>query len=464
MKELIEIVGSENVVDGVEVLEKYSKDMSFVPPIRPRCVVYPKNNAEILRIVEWANGCLVPLVPVSSGFPRFRGDTVPSVGGAVVVDVSGMRRVLRVDRGSRVALVEPGVSFGGLVSVLGEVGLAPFMPLMPRGSKSVLASVLEAEPMVTPKFHWDFQDPLACAEVVFGSGELFRSGEAVGPGSLEDQWRVGKVQSRGVGPAYVDFSKLLQRVQGTLGIVTWASVYCRPMPRVREAFLVACEDLSRLVGLVYRLMWRRLGDVCLVLNGCNLACMLREKGEDIAGLRDSLPSWMLVFTIEPGGLLPERKAEYYRGEFEGLAQCFGLEPARQVCGVNADDVARMVSSVSSEPYWKLRLRGGVQELFFLTTLDRVGEFVELFYKVAGRCRFPLKDVGVYVQPVVQGSSCHCEFDIYYDPHAPGEAELAKNVYCEAARALVKAGAFFSRPYGLLRDITYPYVAAPFIIA
>lgn len=464
VKNLIDTVGRDNYFDDIETLNRWSKDYSFVPQRRPMAVVKVKESALVPRIVELANRSLTPIVPVSSGFPKFRGDTIPSVGGAVILDLSEMKRVLKVDRRNRIALIEPGVTFSELASVLAKNGLVPFMPLMPRRSKSVLASALETEPVITPKYHWDTQDPLACVEVIFGSGELFRTGEAVGPGTLEDQWKVGKVQSRGVGEAYIDFTKLLQRVQGTLGIVTWASIYCRPMPEVKETFLVPSEDLNKLISLVYRLMWRRLGDVCFILNNCNLACILKEKNEDITGLRDSLPSWMLVFTIEPSGLLPEKKAEYYKAEFVGLAQSFGLEPTAQVNGVNAEDVAEMVSNVSPEPYWKLRLRGGVQELFFLTRLDRVHEFVSLFFEVAGRFKFPVKDVGVYVQPIVQGSSCHCEFDIYYNPHVPEEADAAKNVYCEAARTLARAGAFYARPYGILRDITYPYVAAPFIIA
>jgi len=39
---------------------------------------------------------------------------VPSTGGAVVVDMSGMKKIVFVDRARRVAMVEPGVTFGEL--------------------------------------------------------------------------------------------------------------------------------------------------------------------------------------------------------------------------------------------------------------------------------------------------------------------------------------------------------------
>ncbi len=108
------IVGIENVIDTPEVLERYSRDCSFARPMKPRFVARPKNAEEVQGIVRWANVTGTPLVPVSSDFPHFRGDTVPSVPEAVTVDLSRMNRIIRIDRRNRVALIEPGVTFGQL--------------------------------------------------------------------------------------------------------------------------------------------------------------------------------------------------------------------------------------------------------------------------------------------------------------------------------------------------------------
>lgn len=59
----------------------------------------PKNLQEVLEIVLWANQAKSPLIPVSSGPattvssgpPRFNGDTVPSVANTFMVDLSGMK-------------------------------------------------------------------------------------------------------------------------------------------------------------------------------------------------------------------------------------------------------------------------------------------------------------------------------------------------------------------------------------
>src|SRR4030042_5248362 len=119
-EKLVKIVGAGNVIEKQSALDEYSRDFSFVNTIKPACVVKPRNTDDIKQLVNLANETLTPLVPVSSGSPRFRGDTVPGTGGAIIVDLSGMRKIIRVDRYHRVAMVEPGVTFGELISAAGK--------------------------------------------------------------------------------------------------------------------------------------------------------------------------------------------------------------------------------------------------------------------------------------------------------------------------------------------------------
>jgi FAD/FMN-containing dehydrogenase len=161
---LEEIVGKGNVLDSPDILETYARDLSFVPRVRPRCVVRPGNSGEVQGIVKWANKTMTPLVPVSSGTSHFRGDTVPRLGGSVIVDLSRMKKIMRIDARNRVAWVEPGVTFGEINAELSKAGLTTYMPLCPRISKSVLTSILEREPITMPAHHWDCTDPMFCKE------------------------------------------------------------------------------------------------------------------------------------------------------------------------------------------------------------------------------------------------------------------------------------------------------------
>jgi len=133
-KALAEIVGPEHVSDEPGVIEAFSKDHSFARACEPCCVVRPGDAGQVEAIVKWANEARSPLIPVSSGPPHFRGDTVPVLGG-VAVDLSRINAIRMIDRPERVAMIEPGVRFGELQTALEKEGLRLPAPLSPRSSK-----------------------------------------------------------------------------------------------------------------------------------------------------------------------------------------------------------------------------------------------------------------------------------------------------------------------------------------
>ena len=94
------------------------------------------------------------------------------------------------------------------------------------------------------------------------------------------------------------------------------------------------------------------------------------------------------------------------------------------------------------------------DIFFLTTLDKVPKFIDVMNNVAAQYDYPSSDIGTYIQPMVQGTSCHCEFDLYYSPSDAGESARIRELSVRAAEALMNAGAFFSRPYGDVADLAY----------
>jgi len=140
--QLIEIVGEGSVLDSPEIGESFSLDCDLSPPLSPRFMVKPRNADEVQKIVLWANETHTPLVPMSSGGPHFRGDTDPTAPESVIVDLSGMTRIPKIDRRNRLALIEPGVTYTQLQPALRKEGLRVITPLLPRSNKSVIASLL----------------------------------------------------------------------------------------------------------------------------------------------------------------------------------------------------------------------------------------------------------------------------------------------------------------------------------
>ncbi len=208
-------------------------------------------------------GLLPPRAP-----PRLRGDTVPA-GEAVMVDLSGMDKMVRVDRRNKVALIEPGVTFERLIPRWMRPASRCSCRCFPSAGKSVLASALEREPITIPKYHWDMTDPLLCTELVFGTGDLFRTGSAAGPGSLEQQWAAGRrpeephgpgpdrLRARGAGLAgHHGRGHLVLGQAGGQARASTASTSCRT------------ESSARLIDFTYRVLRPKLADELLILNAC----------------------------------------------------------------------------------------------------------------------------------------------------------------------------------------------------
>ncbi len=445
---LVKIVGAENVNDGPAALNSFSRDISFSNTLRPACIVKPRNSGEIKQIVSLANETLTPLVPVSSGAPHFRGDTVPSAGGAVIVDLTGWKKIIRVDRYHRVAMIEAGVTFGELIPAAEKEGIRLNMPLLPKKSKSVVGSMLEREPVIMPKYQWDMSDPLACVEVIFGTGDDFRTGQAAGPGTIEEQWAAGAVQKAPYGPGPIAWHRFIQGAQGTMGIVTWASLRCELLPKLEEPFLVGAANLGPLFELTQWLVRRRLANECFILNRTDLAAIYAKKWPaDYESIKSALPPWMVFFNLAGYDYYPEDRVGYQKKDVLGLTQKLGLRLERAQGGVSAVELLKKVQQPCTDTHWKLRYKGASQDIAFLTIYDKLEGLIETMNDLADKAGYPVSDMGVYIQPVVQGTSCHCEFNLFYDPQNSREAGMVRELTNQAVNTLISKGAFFSRPYG-----------------
>jgi FAD/FMN-containing dehydrogenase len=366
-----------------------------------------------------------------------------------------MKKIIRVDRLNKIAMIEPGVTFNELIPEVAREGLRLNIPLLPRSTKSVIGSMLEREPVIMPKYHWDIADPLTCTEVIYGTGDTFRTGSAAGPGTLEQQWEIGAAQNEAAGPAQADFYRLIQGAQGTMGIVTWATVRCEQSATVEEPFLVSSSKLNDLLEFIHWILRRRLVDDCLVLNNSNLARILTKEGtKEYSSIKDTLAPWVLFFTVSGYKYFPEEKVDYQIEAMADIAKSLKLEPVRAIGKASAFEILKMLHKPSEEPYWKLGDKGACYDIFFITTYDKLPELVSTMKGVAEKFDYPVSDMGVYIQPIVQGVSYHCEFNLFFEPNNLREEDKIRGLSEAAFEALVSCGAFFSRPYGSWADMAY----------
>jgi FAD/FMN-containing dehydrogenase len=232
------------------------------------------------------------------------------------------------------------------------------------------------------------------------------------------------------------------------------SMKCRFLSSISRAFFIPNNKLEPLVQLCYYLTRIRFTGKIFILNRTNLACLLGRTPEKITALRKGLPEWILFVSCEGYGPLPEEKVDYLEADLRKAARSRDLEAYTEIAGADAGEFAGLLSQPSPELYWKSRLSGGFDEIFFLTTLGKTPEFALLMRELAGQVGFSSESIGAYIQPVVQGTSCHCEFNLYHDPDDQAVTAMVKKLVDEALDRLEQQGAFFSRPYGKWVDVAY----------
>ncbi|MFX1388966.1 MAG: FAD-binding oxidoreductase [Promethearchaeota archaeon] len=444
---LVKICGSKNISNDPTLLKKYSKDLSFFHKNEPKYIICPENRKQIQDILILANLLKLSIIPVSSpSGPRHHGDTIPRYSNSIILNLSKLNKIINIDKKNRVAMIEPGVTYADLIPILHKKGLKLLMPLSPRCSKSVLTAALEREPITIPRYMWDSSDPLLCTEVFFGNGELFKTGTAAGPGTIKQQKKSGQAQVNPMGPTQFSPFRVIQGAQGSIGIVTWVTLKLELLPSVHKVYHLQSDNIEELLDFQHELVKYRLCDELLILNNLNLACLIEEDPNNILKLAKKLSEWNLIFLISGKGELANDRVSYLEGDIDDILKEKNID-LPIISPIDENDILRFLYQADKNP-WRLRLSGGYQDIFFISNYENIPKFIELVKK-----QIP-NNLGIYIQAINQGTSYHCEFNIFYNPHNKKQTLDTKDKFIETSIKLMDLGAFFNRPYGLWAKEVY----------
>ncbi len=456
-EKLVAIFGNDRVLDSPEILNAYRSDYSLTPPGTPTCVIFPEDSKEIQSIVNLANEDAIPIIPCSSRV-HFFGTTIPKQGG-IVLDLKKMNKIWDLDERNRKITIGPGVTWKQLYDKLAKKNLMVCSSLLPHQDRSVITTLLEREPLVIPLY--EYGEPIMSMEVVWPNGTLFRTGSASAPNFPKTLVEGANPQ----GPGVMDFYRLLQGAQGTMGIVTWAILKTEYLSPVSRIFFLPFDRIEDAISPTYTIERRKIGYECFLMNKLDMALILAENyPADFEICLQKLPAWTLVLALRGGRRRPEEKLQYEENalknvckEYNGL-QLLPALPGSPHSGIRLADILRS-SWPDKKTYWKHQYKGNSLDLIFITRLRKVPEFMSTIIRLAGRHNFSINDIGVYIQPIEGGRSCHVEFNFFYDHNVPEERETVSALNDEAAEALLSQGALFTRPYGSLSDLVYENAAA-----
>jgi len=200
----------------------YSSDASLVKGL-PDFVVRIKSVQEVSRILCLASRLEIPVTPRGAG-TGLAGGAVPIEGG-IVLDMSGMNRILEIDLDNLQVIVEPGVVRDRLNDALKPHGF--FFPPDPGSSAMCTIGGMisnNGSGMRCVKYGTTRHYVLDL-EVVLADGRIINTGSRM-------------LKSA----AGYDLTRLMVGAEGTLGVITRAGLKVVPLPGVRKLVLASFQD------------------------------------------------------------------------------------------------------------------------------------------------------------------------------------------------------------------------------
>jgi hypothetical protein len=143
--------------------------------------------------------------------------------------------------------------------------------------------------------------------------------------------------------------------------------------------------------------------------------MAKGNTSEYGKIKNSLPPWIIFYNVAAYDYLTEERIKWQVADIKDLSQRIGLEPAQSLGTVSAFDVLKTVQGPSGDFYWKTPAGWACHDIFFITSLPRLGHCIDEMMALAGFVGYTTANLGVYVQPVVQGVKYHVEFNLFYNP-------------------------------------------------
>ncbi len=234
IKQLIKATSKESVLTSEEDLAAYSYDGTFAEA-NPVAVILPENTEQVSRVVQLAAGGKMPIITRGMGSGLAAG-SVPFPDNSLVICLTRMNRILEIDRENSLVIAEAGVITAHLQAAVEELGL--FYPPDPSSIRQSTIGGNIACNAGGPRClkYGVTGDYVLGMTVVLADGRILITG--------------GRTIKDVTG---YDLKKLFTGSEGTLGIITEATLKLIAKPRFQRTALVefdSLEEASRSVNAV----------------------------------------------------------------------------------------------------------------------------------------------------------------------------------------------------------------------
>jgi glycolate oxidase len=271
--------GADAIVAGDAISDDYAHDEALgATPNLPIAVVRPLTTADVAAIVRVAREHGVPLTARGSG-TGLSGACIPSADG-VVVSFERMNAIVELDLENHVAVVQPGVTLEQLDEATKAHGLV--YPVFPGESSASLGGnvATNAGGMRAVKYGVTRHQVLGL-ELVTGAGDVLRTG--------------GKFVKATSG---YDLTQLVVGSEGTLALVTEATLRLYPRPEYAATILAPYATLDDITTAVPRVVASGIGPLLVeYIDMITMSAIVASKGIELGvapAVKDAALAYLVI--------------------------------------------------------------------------------------------------------------------------------------------------------------------------
>jgi D-lactate dehydrogenase (cytochrome) len=233
VEQIAEALGSDRVLTGADVLRQHGTDESWHPPATPDAVAFPRDTGEAAAVVRACRDHQVPLVPFGAG-TSLEGH-VAALRGGISVDMRELDRILRLSVADMDVTVQAGVTRRQLDDALRPEGV--FFSVDPGADATVGGMVATGASGTTSVRYGTMRENVLSLTVVTAAGEIVKT----------------RSRARKSSAGY-DLTRLMIGSEGTLGLITEATLRLQPTPEAMTAAACAFETLDGAVDCVIEVL------------------------------------------------------------------------------------------------------------------------------------------------------------------------------------------------------------------
>jgi glycolate oxidase len=328
------IVGAAHVLRGADAGDDYTHDESLTAPhAQADLVVRPGTTAEVAAVLSAAVAHGAPVTARGSG-TGLSGACIPTAGG-IVVSFERMNAILEIDTENHVAVVQPGVTLAQLDEVTARHGLV--YPVFPGESSASLGGnvATNAGGMRAVKYGVTRHQVLGL-EAVLTSGEVIRTG--------------GKFVKATSG---YDLTQLIVGSEGTLALVTEATLKLYPRPAHATTVLAPFATLAEVSAAVPRIVGSGVGPLILeYLDLLTMAAATASVGLDL-GIPAAITETALAYLVV---VLENTDADRLEADTEQLAGLLAELDAMDVYVLPAGAAHQLIEA-REKAFWVAKAAG-----------------------------------------------------------------------------------------------------------